>query len=76
LRSGSKRCPREGQAEASGHSPQRGTRAMQTVAPRSISACAQVWSNSWPVRSWTRRTFTSTGSTGRPKAKQPTAAAV
>ena len=40
LRSGSKRRPRDGQPSASGHTPQRGTRARQTVAPRSISACA------------------------------------
>ena len=32
--------PRDGQARASGQSPQRGTRARQTVAPRSMSACA------------------------------------
>jgi len=49
---------------------------MQIVAPRSINACAQVWSNGSPVRSCTRRTFTSTGSTSCPKEKQPTAAAV
>ena len=48
LRSGSKRGPRDGHSAASGHSPQRGTRAMQTVAPRSISACAHEWSKSRP----------------------------
>ncbi len=35
-----------GSCRASGHSPQRGTRARQTVAPRSISACAALDENS------------------------------
>ena len=61
---------REGQSEASGHTPQRGTRARQTVAPRSISACEQRASNASPVRSRTRATFVSTGRTSRPKAKR------
>ena len=38
FRAGSKRGPRDGQPSASGHSPQRGIRARQTVAPRSKSA--------------------------------------
>ena len=46
------------------------------MAPRSKSACAQLPSKVSPVRSWTRRTFVSTGSTSRPNAKLPTAAAV
>ena len=39
-RAGSSRVPRDGQRSASGQASQRGTRAMQTVAPRSMSACA------------------------------------
>ena len=65
-----------GAAAASGQAPQRGTRARQIVAPRSNSAWAYSPSKRSPVRSWTRRTFVSTGSTSRPKAKLPTAAAV
>ena len=38
---------------------------MQIVAPRPISAGPHSWSNRRPLRSSTRRTFTSTGSTGR-----------
>ena len=37
-----------GTSAASGHSPQRGTRARQTVAPRSISACAAADENVVP----------------------------
>jgi hypothetical protein len=61
---------------ASGQMSQRGMRATQTVAPRSISACAAAAVKAWPVRSCTRRTFTSTGSTARPSAKHATASAV
>ena len=46
---------------ASGQAPQRGMRARQTVAPRSISACAHSGRELVPVRSCTRRTFVSTG---------------
>src|SRR5437764_882800 len=67
---------RAGHAAASGQAPQRGTRARQTMAPRSISACAQAGSNASPVRSRTRETFVSTGSTSCPSAKQATASAV
>ena len=76
LARGSYRRPRDGQQPASGHAPHRGTRARQTVAPRSNSACAHAASKLSPVRSCTRRTFVSTGSTSRPNAKLPTAAAV
>ena len=75
-RSAAKRRPRAGQAAASGQAVQRGTRAMQTVAPRSISASAASGPKLPPVRSSTRRTFTSAGSTGSPKAKRRIAAAV
>ena len=65
---GSYARPREGHRSASGHAPHRGTRARQTVAPRSISACAALVVERPAVRSTTRRTLTSTGSTGRPNA--------
>ena len=69
-------CPVTGQRSASGQLSQRGMRARQTVAPRSISACAEAGPNEPSVRSRTRRTFTSTGSTGRSKANRATASAV
>src|SRR5207253_1685269 len=75
-RGGSERSPRDGRAFAGGHPPQRGTRARQTVAPRSISACAARGENEWPVRSCTRWTFVSTGNTLRPNPKLAIAAAV
>ena len=50
--------------------------ARQRSAPRSKSAWAHDASKLSPVRSWIRRTFVSTGSTFRPNAKFPTAAAV
>ena len=76
FRSGSYRDPRDGQRSASGHTPHRGTRARQTVAPRSKSACAHPAPNRPPLRSCTRRTFVSSGRTSCPSAKLPTAAAV
>ena len=63
-RSGSKRRPRDGHPPASGQASHRGIRARQTVLPRSISAWAAAGEKAWPVRSDTRRTFTSTGRTG------------
>ena len=63
-------------ARQAGTLSQRGIRARQTVAPRSISACAEAGPNSPPVRSSTRRTFVSTGRTGRSKANRATASAV
>ena len=65
-----------GTRRRAGRRSQRGMRARQIVAPRSKSAWAQPPSNASPVRSCTRRTFVSTGSTSRPNAKLPTAAAV
>ena len=41
-----------------------------------LIACPAAGENSWPVRSDTRRTLTSTGSTGRLNAKLETASAV
>src|SRR6266540_3881735 len=46
FRNGSYRRPRDGQPSASGQIPQRGIRARQTVAPRSISA----WADAWKLR--------------------------
>ena len=57
-------------------SRKRGMRARQTVAPRSINACPAAGEKRWPVRSWMRLTFVSTGRTSRPSAKFATAAAV
>ncbi len=76
LRAGSKRAPRDGQPAANGQTSQRGTRARQTVAPRSISASAERQLNSPPLRSTMRLTLTSVGSTSRPNAKRPSASAV
>ena len=56
-----------------GHSPHRGTLARQIVA---VHQCAVATENSARVRRSTRETLTSTGSTARPKAKFPIAAAV
>ena len=65
-----------GMSAASGQTPQRGTRARQTVAPRSISAWAHSPSKTPPLRSRTRRTFVSSGTTSRPSAKHSIASAV
>jgi hypothetical protein len=65
-----------GQAAASGHSPQRGTRAMQTVAPRSISACAHVWSNARPCAPELGARSRPPAAPAARSAKQATAAAV
>ena len=65
-----------GTTAASGHESHRGMRAMQIVAPRSMSAWADAALNDSPVRRSTRSTFTSTGSTSSPNAKQRIAAAV
>ena len=73
---GSSRVPRDGQLDASGHASQRGMRARQIVAPRSMSACAAADENDAPVRRTTRATFTSTGSTSSSNAKRRIAAAV
>ena len=60
---GLERLPARRASSASGQASQRGTRAMQTCAPRPISAGPHSWSSSRPLRSSTRLTFTSTGST-------------
>ena len=65
LRTGSKRRPREGQVEASGQSPQRrdaGDADRRAEVHQRLGAGRG--RTRAPVRSWTRRTFTSTGSTG------------
>ena len=64
---------------ASGHTSHRGARAVHTVAPSSISAwlsCGEGSAISSPRRDRTRRTLTSTASTGAPNANDATAAAV
>ena len=48
----------------------------RSLAPRSKSAWAHSWSKACPVRSWTRSTLVSRGSTGAPKAKHAIASAV
>ena len=69
-------APREGHAPMSEQSSQRGIRARQTVAPRSISACAAAPVKPCPVRRSTRSTLTSRGRTFSSKAKFAMAAAV
>ena len=76
LARGSSRVPRDGQLAASGHSSQRGTRARQIVAPRSMSACADADENAPARARTTRATFTSTGRTSSSSANRRIAAAV
>ena len=69
-------CPARGADGREGHAPQRGIRARQTVAPRSMRAWAARPPKEWPVRRSTRSTLTSRGRTSSPKAKLRIAAAV
>ena len=75
-------CPGPSQPSRSGHAPQRGARAVHTVAPSSIVA----WLNAAarpgggvsavPSRANRRRALVSSATSWRPKANDPSAAAV